>query len=181
MMRCQDCGNQAKKECVYMRCRSCCRNRGFQCQTHVKSTWIPVSTRRPALPQPSSSPPPPTHHHHVYPAIKRYRDHHASSSAHHPLGYGRGEFPAETTFPATLRCVRVSSDDNAVDEYAYQTSVNIEGHIFKGILYDQGPVRQEASSSAAAIFQQPYLFTTASTQPFELVNPSTQFLPYPKP
>lgn len=44
--RCQDCGNQAKKECVYLRCRSCCRNKGFQCQTHVKSTWIPLYRRR---------------------------------------------------------------------------------------------------------------------------------------
>lgn len=45
-MRCQDCGNQAKKDCSYMRCRSCCRSRGFQCQTHVKSTWLSVSTKR---------------------------------------------------------------------------------------------------------------------------------------
>lgn len=45
-LRCQDCGNQAKKECVYMRCRTCCRNKGFQCQTHVKSTWIPLYRRR---------------------------------------------------------------------------------------------------------------------------------------
>lgn len=44
--RCQDCGNQAKKECVYLRCRTCCRNKGFQCQTHVKSTWIPLYRRR---------------------------------------------------------------------------------------------------------------------------------------
>lgn len=43
--RCQDCGNQAKKECVFVRCRSCCRNRGYQCQTHVRSTWVPVSQR----------------------------------------------------------------------------------------------------------------------------------------
>jgi len=44
--RCQDCGNQAKKECVYMRCRTCCKNKGFQCETHVKSTWIPLYRRR---------------------------------------------------------------------------------------------------------------------------------------
>lgn len=29
--------------------------------------------------------------------------------------------------------------DDAVDQYAYQTAVNIGGHVFKGILYDQGP------------------------------------------
>lgn len=45
--RCQDCGNQAKKDCTYMRCRTCCKSRGFQCETHVKSTWVPVSIRRP--------------------------------------------------------------------------------------------------------------------------------------
>jgi LRP1 type putative zinc finger protein len=56
--RCQDCGNQAKKECVYMRCRTCCKNKGFQCPTHVKSTWVPLYRRRqrqqhlaPVLPQ----------------------------------------------------------------------------------------------------------------------------------
>lgn len=45
--RCQDCGNQAKKDCTYIRCRTCCKSRGFHCETHVKSTWVPVSTRRP--------------------------------------------------------------------------------------------------------------------------------------
>lgn len=44
--RCQDCGNQAKKECVYMRCRTCCKNKRFPCQTHVKSTWVPAYRRR---------------------------------------------------------------------------------------------------------------------------------------
>lgn len=43
---CQDCGNQAKKDCPHMRCRTCCKSRGFQCQTHVKSTWVPAAKRR---------------------------------------------------------------------------------------------------------------------------------------
>ena len=38
-----------------------------------------------------------------------------------------------------FRCVRVSSIEDADDEYAYQTAVNIGGHVFRGILYDQGP------------------------------------------
>ena len=50
-----------------------------------------------------------------------------------------GNFPAEVTSPATFRCVRLSSIEDAADQYAYQTSVNIGGHVFKGILYDQGP------------------------------------------
>lgn len=44
--RCQDCGNQAKKDCNYMRCRTCCRSKGFECQTHIKSTWVPAYRRR---------------------------------------------------------------------------------------------------------------------------------------
>jgi LRP1 type putative zinc finger protein len=43
---CQDCGNNAKKDCVNMRCRTCCRSRGFSCPTHVKSTWVPAAKRR---------------------------------------------------------------------------------------------------------------------------------------
>lgn len=43
---CQDCGNQAKKDCIHMRCRTCCKSRGFDCQTHVKSTWVPAAKRR---------------------------------------------------------------------------------------------------------------------------------------
>lgn len=29
--------------------------------------------------------------------------------------------------------------DDTVNEIAYQTSVNIGGHVFSGLLYDQGP------------------------------------------
>jgi LRP1 type putative zinc finger protein len=43
---CQDCGNQAKKDCVHMRCRTCCKSRGLDCPTHVKSTWVPAAKRR---------------------------------------------------------------------------------------------------------------------------------------
>lgn len=45
-LNCQDCGNQAKKDCEHMRCRTCCKSRGFPCQTHVKSTWVPAAKRR---------------------------------------------------------------------------------------------------------------------------------------
>ncbi|KAG4977450.1 hypothetical protein JHK86_036924 [Glycine max] len=43
---CQNCGNQAKKDCPHMWCRTCCKSRGFDCQTHVKSTWVPASRLR---------------------------------------------------------------------------------------------------------------------------------------
>ncbi|KAL4590179.1 hypothetical protein LXL04_003103 [Taraxacum kok-saghyz] len=45
-VNCQDCGNQAKKDCQHMRCRTCCKARGYHCQTHVKSTWVPAGKRR---------------------------------------------------------------------------------------------------------------------------------------
>lgn len=43
---CQDCGNQAKKDCTHRRCRTCCKSRGYDCSTHVKSTWVPAARRR---------------------------------------------------------------------------------------------------------------------------------------
>lgn len=54
-------------------------------------------------------------------------------------------FPPEVSSPATFRCVRVSSVDDGEDEYAYKTAVSIGGHVFKGILYDQGPVQRSCS------------------------------------
>ncbi|KAE8707741.1 hypothetical protein F3Y22_tig00110377pilonHSYRG00343 [Hibiscus syriacus] len=45
------------------------------------------------------------------------------------------EVNSETVF----RYVRVSSIEDADDQYAYQTAVNIGGHVCKGILYNQGP------------------------------------------
>ncbi|KAE8704496.1 Protein SHI RELATED SEQUENCE 3 [Hibiscus syriacus] len=97
VISCQDCGNQAKKDCPHFRCRTCCRSRGFHCQTHVKSTWIPAG-------------------------LELYN------------------FPPEVSYPADFRCVKVNAvDDLDENQYAYQTAVNIAGHVFKGILYDQGP------------------------------------------
>lgn len=47
-------------------------------------------------------------------------------------------FPAEVSSPAVFRCVRVSAMDDVEEQFAYQTAVNIGGHVFKGLLYDQG-------------------------------------------
>ncbi|KAL8160660.1 hypothetical protein V2J09_002197 [Rumex salicifolius] len=128
---CEDCGNKAKRDCEHKRCRTCCKTRGFECPTHVRSTWIPVSRRRQLL-------------HHRFSAAP------ASSSAlpfhliTSPTSSSSGfqgriqSFPAELTSLANFQCVRVTSDDNAVDQAAYQASVNIGGHLFTGILYDQG-------------------------------------------
>ncbi|KAM0069637.1 putative transcription factor STY-LRP1 family [Helianthus debilis subsp. tardiflorus] len=45
-LNCQDCGNQAKKDCTHRRCRTCCKSKGYDCETHVKSTWVPAARRR---------------------------------------------------------------------------------------------------------------------------------------
>ncbi|OAY37266.1 protein SHI RELATED SEQUENCE 1 [Manihot esculenta] len=144
--RCQDCGNQAKKECIYMRCRTCCKSKGFQCETHVRSTWIPAYRRR-RRPQSLSSSCAT-----AAAAVLAMQQQH-SSDQHNPkrlrenpltAGLEVGNFPAQVNSIATFRCFRVSSADKAEDQFVYQTSVNIGGHIFKGILYDQGP--EESSS-----------------------------------
>ncbi|KAL6270013.1 hypothetical protein ACE6H2_026924 [Prunus campanulata] len=141
--RCQDCGNQAKKECVYMRCRTCCKSKGFHCQTHVKSTWVPVYRRRhqqlPAAAILSQQHLQLHHeqgHHHQNP--KRPAEHLTNPSSSTRLDQ-EVNFPAEVNSMATFKCVRVSSVEDMVDQHAYQTSVVIGGHVFKGILYDQGP------------------------------------------
>ncbi|PKA53479.1 hypothetical protein AXF42_Ash020902 [Apostasia shenzhenica] len=160
-MSCQDCGNQAKKDCVHMRCRTCCKSRGFQCPTHVKSTWVPASKRRErqqqlasaaaSLQHPQQHQASPTHHRAggsavaigVGEASKRPREVSSSRLLTTATTSGGAEkalsFPAEVSSPAVFRCVRVSPMDEAAGQMAYQTAVSIGGHVFKGILYDQGP------------------------------------------
>lgn len=77
-MNCQDCGNQAKKDCAHLRCRTCCKSRGFQCQTHVKSTWVPAAKRRERQQQLAAL----QHHDQQFRGdhSKRHRDHQASGS-----------------------------------------------------------------------------------------------------
>ncbi|CAN1122101.1 Protein SHI RELATED SEQUENCE 1 [Linum perenne] len=140
---CQDCGNQAKKDCTHMRCRTCCKSRGFDCQTHVKSTWVPAAKRRERHQQHLT--PINQQHQHQQVIPKRPRDPTSStlvSPTSDPPGLevAVGNFPAEVSSEAVFRCVRMSGvDENDAQQYAYQTAVRIGGHTFKGILYDQGP------------------------------------------
>lgn len=115
-----------------------------------------------------------------------------------------GHFPGEVSSQAVFRCVRVSAMDDAEDEYAYQTAVNIGGHVFKGILYDQGP--ESSYTSGGESSQQLNLLagvTTATTTiggatssnnpagtlldpslypvPFNPFMAGTQFFPPPRP
>ncbi|PWA68361.1 SHI-related sequence 5 [Artemisia annua] len=168
-MNCQDCGNQAKKDCQHMRCRTCCKSRGFQCQTHVKSTWVPAAKRRERQQQLAT-----LTNQQQQPSLgnqqlslmmsrgggasgsgidqnpKRLReDHQLIASAgggglnlphhHNTSGLEVGHFPAEVSSPAVFRCVRVTAIDEEEEQLAYQTAVSIGGHVFKGILYDRGP------------------------------------------
>ncbi|KAL3843420.1 hypothetical protein ACJIZ3_000823 [Penstemon smallii] len=126
---------------------------------------------------------------------KRYRENPAALG----LEEEEGNFPGEVSFPAVFRCVRVSSMDNVVDQYAYQTSVSIGGHVFTGILYDQGQpegtvdyVTGESSSPAANQHHPNFgtgtvvssSFPAAAPAPFcaftSTTNSSSPFFQYPK-
>ncbi|KAL8244280.1 hypothetical protein R6Q59_010538 [Mikania micrantha] len=166
-MNCQDCGNQAKKDCQHMRCRTCCKSRGFHCQTHVKSTWVPAAKRRERQQQLMSLAQPNSGSQQLSLMMratggdahtpKRPRDDYhqrgvtvagtrpagglllPASQHHSTSGLEVGNFPGEVSSPAVFRCVRVSAMDEAEEQLAYQTAVSIGGHVFKGILYDHGP------------------------------------------
>ncbi|KDO54841.1 hypothetical protein CISIN_1g038062mg, partial [Citrus sinensis] len=156
---CQDCGNQAKKDCSHRRCRTCCKSRGFECSTHVKSTWVPASRRRerqlmaaaaatvgPGAAGSSGS----------TSGIKKPRlissqttSHTSTSNTTPPRSFDttsshqdasfKESLPGQIRAPAVFKCVRVTAvEDNGEDEYAYQAVVKIGGHVFKGFLYDQG-------------------------------------------
>ncbi|PSR99629.1 Protein SHI RELATED SEQUENCE like [Actinidia chinensis var. chinensis] len=205
-VNCQDCGNQAKKDCPYWRCRTCCKSRGFECQTHVKSTWIPAAKRRERLQLVDSLQQQQQQVQQQQMSIrneipKRQRE----SSALLRSGLEVGHFPVEYNSEAVFRCVRVSSTNDADhNQLAYQTAVNIGGHVFKGILYDQGTYGGgESSSGGGGGEGLPNLITADTTtatvattsyhQGVNMLDPSlysaplnafmtgTQFFPPPRP
>ncbi|KAL5847746.1 hypothetical protein ACOSQ3_011270 [Xanthoceras sorbifolium] len=181
-MNCQDCGNQAKKDCVHMRCRTCCKSRGFQCQTHVKSTWVPAAKRRERQQQLSALQ---RQHHHQQQQQQQQNQQEQEQQQQQQqqqLQQFRGEnpkrqrenqglelsqLPPEVNSSAVFRCVRVSAMDEADEQYAYQTAVNIGGHVFKGILYDQGPENRYHAGGGgggeSSHHQQLNLITAAAT------------------
>ncbi|CAN4119763.1 unnamed protein product [Withania somnifera] len=143
---CQDCGNQAKKDCTHRRCRTCCKSRGFDCTTHVKSTWVPAARRRERQlmgstssakkPRLVNSQTTTTASHTSTPNNTPPRSFDTSSS--HQDASFKASLPGQVRAPAVFKCVRVTSVDEGEDEYAYQAVVSIGGHVFKGFLYDQG-------------------------------------------
>ncbi|KAL7151922.1 hypothetical protein ABFS83_04G063900 [Erythranthe nasuta] len=153
---CHDCGNQAKKDCPHRRCRTCCKSRGYDCTTHLKSTWVPAARRRErqviggantataGSSQSTSSAKKPrlggasqttSHTSNSNNTPPRSFD---TTSSHHQDASFKESLPGQVHAPAVFKCVRVTAVDDGEDEYAYQAVVRIGGHVFKGFLYDQG-------------------------------------------
>ncbi|XP_009386850.2 protein LATERAL ROOT PRIMORDIUM 1-like [Musa acuminata AAA Group] len=149
---CQDCGNQAKKDCSHRRCRTCCKSRGFECSTHVKSTWVPAARRRErqvsaaaaGSSASTSAPKKPR----LVASQTGTASHTSTSNTTPPRSFDttsshqdanvKESLPAHVRAPAVFKCVRVTSIDDGEDEYAYHAMVKIGGRVFKGFLYDQG-------------------------------------------
>ncbi|XP_057801238.1 protein LATERAL ROOT PRIMORDIUM 1-like isoform X2 [Salvia miltiorrhiza] len=151
---CQDCGNQAKKDCPHRRCRTCCKSRGYDCTTHLKSTWVPAARRRerqllatsgatagssqstsgtkkPRLGGASQT----TTASHTSTSNTTQARSFDTTSSHQGF---KESLPGQVRAPAVFKCVRVTAVDDGEDQYAYQAVVKIGGHVFKGFLYDQG-------------------------------------------
>ncbi|XP_009139241.1 protein SHI RELATED SEQUENCE 6 [Brassica rapa] len=138
---CRDCGNRAKKECSFERCRTCCKSRGYKCATHVKSTWIPSSS--------SSS----HHHHHHSPSSDRNRNKKlkidssnnpsvlivpTTTSRRQERSFREG-LPGKIEAPAVFKRTRVTAISNEEQsEIGYQATVTIHGHVFRGFLHYHG-------------------------------------------
>ncbi|KAM7266814.1 hypothetical protein ACFE04_008980 [Oxalis oulophora] len=147
---CKDCGNRAKKECEFRRCRTCCKTRGYDCFTHVKSTWIPVSTRREKRGGDGGSSGGSScgggggggkRQRLDYTCTNSSNDAKAfnfESNAYHQDAGFKKSLPSKVFAPAAFRCIRVTAINNGEAEVAYQATVNISGHVFKGFLYNKG-------------------------------------------
>ncbi|EOA24811.1 hypothetical protein CARUB_v10018097mg [Capsella rubella] len=130
---CRDCGNRAKKECLFERCRTCCKSRGYNCATHVKSTWVPSSAIR------SSSSP--------SERKKKLKIDKQSStnvslvqttSSRQERSFKEG-LPGKIEAPAVFKRTRVTAiSNNEQAEIGYQATVTISGHVFKGFLHYYG-------------------------------------------
>ncbi|KAF8117373.1 hypothetical protein N665_0011s0091 [Sinapis alba] len=137
---CRDCGNRAKKECLFERCRTCCKSRGYNCATHVKSTWVPSS---------SSS-----HHHQHSSSSSSDRNKKklkidpsdkpsvlivpTTTSRRQETRFKEG-LPGKIEAPAVFKRTRVTAISNEEQsEIGYQATVTINGHVFRGFLHYHG-------------------------------------------
>ncbi|KAJ8446345.1 hypothetical protein Cgig2_005876 [Carnegiea gigantea] len=154
------------------------QSRGFDCPTHVKSTWVPASKRRERQQQLAAL----QQQQHSGQQLeimreKRMRESRIvtittttnTTTTTTPTGLEVGNFPAEVSSSAVFKCVKVSAMDDPDEQFAYQTAVNIGGHVFKGILYDQGPdtryttTGETSSGGGGGPTQQHNLMLTADT------------------
>ena len=90
------------------------------------------------------------------------------------IGTSTGHFPAELSSVADFRCVKVSSIDDGKEQYAYQTTVNIGGHVFRGILHDQGLEKVVLDHQPAHHDQA--LLLPSSSRPLMITSHFTDFM-----
>ncbi|KAJ4895807.1 Protein SHI RELATED SEQUENCE 6 [Raphanus sativus] len=132
---CKDCGNRAKKECLFERCRTCCKSRGYNCATHVKSTWVPSSAASRSSSSSSDR----------NKKLKLHSSDKPKSVLIVPTTTSRQEtsfkegLPGKIEAPAVFRRTRVTAvSNNEQAEIGYQATVTISGHVFKGFLHYYG-------------------------------------------
>ncbi|XP_039014997.1 protein LATERAL ROOT PRIMORDIUM 1-like [Hibiscus syriacus] len=149
---CLDCGNHAKKDCTHRRCRTCCKSRGFDCLTHVKSTWVPAARRRErqlmaaaAATGGGGSSASTSGGKKPRLVISQTTNTHTSTSNTTSRSFDTNSshkdawsLPGQVRAPAVFKCVRVTAVEDGEDEYAYQAVARIGRRVFKGFLYDQG-------------------------------------------
>lgn len=58
--------------------------------------------------------------------------------------------PGKVCAPAIFRCHRVTAISNGEVEIAYEVTVTISGHVFKGFLYNQGVVEKNGGCSSSS-------------------------------
>ncbi|KAF8091143.1 hypothetical protein N665_0452s0012 [Sinapis alba] len=128
---CKDCGNRAKKECLFERCRTCCKNRGYNCATHVKSTWVPSSAASRSSSSSSDR----------NKKLKIDSSDKTKSVLIVPTTTSRQErsfkegLPGKIEAPAVFKRTRVTAvSNNEQAEIGYLATVTISGHVFKGFL-----------------------------------------------
>ncbi|XP_010427141.1 PREDICTED: protein SHI RELATED SEQUENCE 6-like [Camelina sativa] len=132
---CRDCGNRAKKECLFERCRTCCKSRGYNCATHVKSTWVPSSASTRSSSSSSERKKKLKLDKQSSPNVSILQ---TTTTSRQERSFKEG-LPGKIEAPAVFRRTRVTAISNTEQaEIGYQATVTISGHVFKGFLHYYG-------------------------------------------